>query len=487
MRRKSSIFKRSAALALTGALALSLPFTAAAVETEGPEGLISGGFGVFSEVTPEGGLLISGAQPEGEVPDFSQDFSSETLLVQGSITFDPNGGTGTMEALAFSGAEVLRLPENTFTNGGLLFLGWNTDAGGGGLFYTDGQEILTGASLTLYAQWGEAGPGLPEGGLPVIDESSDFSSDPLRVECTIRFDPNGGSGEMEELRAWSGSTVRLTENRYTHGAQRFLGWNTEADGSGLAYRDGEEVLAGASMTLYAQWGSRQSGGSSSSSSSSSSSAASRAPVETQPQETEPAPSEETEPEPEAAPALTDYNDLRENEWYSGGVQYVLQKGWMSGVGEGSFAPDVTMSRAMLVTVLYRAAGQPETAGTTGFTDLEDGSWYADAVRWAAANGIAAGYSADRFGPGGAITREQLAVMLWRWAQKQGRITEAEPASLDAYTDGAEISPWAAEALAWAVGAGILQGTGDGQLSPQAPATRAQTAVMLQRYGAGEAG
>ncbi len=468
---------------LTGALVLSLPFVAAG-DTVGPEGLITGSRDVLSEVTPEGGLLLSGEQQEEAFPDFSTKYSSDTLLVQGSITFYPNGGAGEMETLTFSGAEVLRLPENTFTNGDKLFVGWNTDAGGDGLFFTDGQEILTGASLELYAQWGDALPGLSDGGLPALDDFSAFASDTLLVRCTITFDPNGGSGRMEALSTWSGSSVQLTVNQFTNGARPFLGWNTEANGSGLAYRNGQEVMAGTSMTLYAQWGSPQS-----SSSGGSGSSGTRTPAVTPSQEPEPEPEAETEAEaetvpteaPENAPVLTDFTDLRKDEWYSGGVQYVVQKGWMSGVGEGSFAPDVILSRAMLVTVLYRMAGQPEAEGTTDFTDLQDGFWYSDAVQWAASDGIAEGYSAERFAPEGDVTREQLAVMLWRYAQKQGWTVEVAPAALDEYTDETEISPWAREALAWAVGAGILQGAGDGHLNPRDPATRAQTAVVLERY------
>ena len=182
--------------------------------------------------------------------------------------------------------------------------------------------------------------------------------------------------------------------------------------------------------------------------------------------------------------LSAFTDLDSGAWYHDGVHWALEQGVMQGVGEDRFAPGADTTRAMLVTMLYRMEGEPESDYDMSFTDVEEGKWYTEAVRWAAANGIVKGYSEERFGPLNELTREQLAAILHRYAQYKGvDVSVGEDTNILSYDDAFDVSEWAMEAMCWAVGAGIIQGTGASALSPKASATRAQVATMLMRYDA----
>ena len=141
------------------------------------------------------------------------------------------------------------------------------------------------------------------------------------------------------------------------------------------------------------------------------------------------------------------------------------------------ALDWLLPRAMFATVLHRAAGAPEAEGAPGFTDVRPGAWYAAAVAWAAETGVVTGRSAERFDPDAALTREQAITLLWRRAG----CPEGEAAALEGFSDAEAVSAWAREAFAWAVGAGIVSGRGDGSLDPRAGTNRAEAAQMLMRF------
>ena len=179
--------------------------------------------------------------------------------------------------------------------------------------------------------------------------------------------------------------------------------------------------------------------------------------------------------------LSAFSDVDSDAWYHDGVHWALENSVMQGVGEGRFAPGEATTRAMLVTMLYRMEGEPETDYEMTFTDVEDGKWYTEAVRWAAANGIVNGYDAETFGPMNALTREQLAAILYRYAKYKGvDVSVGEDTNILSYDDALDVSDWANAAMCWAVGAGVIQGTGASTLSPKASATRAQVATMLMR-------
>lgn len=177
-----------------------------------------------------------------------------------------------------------------------------------------------------------------------------------------------------------------------------------------------------------------------------------------------------------------FTDLDAKAWYHEGVDYALTNGLMNGVGGGKFEPDGQLTRAQLVTVLYRAAGEPDTGKQVNpFTDVADDTWYTKAVIWAANNGIVNGVAKNTFAPDDSITREQIAAMLYRYAGAEA----AKEDKLSAFPDAAKVSDWAKEALNWAVAGGLINGVADANgtasLEPQATATRAQIATILMRW------
>ncbi len=168
-----------------------------------------------------------------------------------------------------------------------------------------------------------------------------------------------------------------------------------------------------------------------------------------------------------------FTDLDITSWYHEAVDYVLIEKMMNGFGNRLFKPNGKLSRAMLVQILYNREGCPQVEDKTGFTDVPSDEWYADAVYWAAENGIINGYGNGLFGPDVPITREQLAVILWRYMG-------SPDAGVDAFdfSDASDISSYAVEALRWAVAEGVVNGHADGRLDPKGTATRAQVAQML---------
>ena len=174
-----------------------------------------------------------------------------------------------------------------------------------------------------------------------------------------------------------------------------------------------------------------------------------------------------------------FTDVKSNDWYYQSVQYAYDNGLFSGVSHDSFAPGDSMDRSMLVTVLHSLDGKP-AAGKGGFTDVADGAWYANAVAWAAEHGIVSGVSDSAFAPNGAITREQLAVMLYRYAQYKG-YDVSKTADLSGYADQGSISDWAAQAVQWACGSGLMTGRSANSLAPAGTLTRAEAATMLKAF------
>ncbi|MBQ6430614.1 MAG: S-layer homology domain-containing protein [Oscillospiraceae bacterium] len=175
---------------------------------------------------------------------------------------------------------------------------------------------------------------------------------------------------------------------------------------------------------------------------------------------------------------TKFNDVKENAWYYDAVNYAVRNGLMNGVGGGRFAPNEPMTRAMLVTVLWRYEGEPKEGKNT-FTDVPDGQWYTQAVAWAAHNGIVGGVGSGKFDPSGNITREQMAAILYRYADKKGFDT-SKRGDPSGFPDAGKVSSWAKDAIAWAVAEKIIGGS-DGKLLPQGNATRAQVSTILMRF------
>ena len=175
-------------------------------------------------------------------------------------------------------------------------------------------------------------------------------------------------------------------------------------------------------------------------------------------------------------------DVSAGAWYEDGVRYVYEKGLMAGTSATTFGPDVTTTRGMIATILWRLAGSPQVDYAMAFDDVAAGSWYAEAIRWAASEGIVSGYGDGKFGPDDIITREQMAAMLYRYAQYKGYdVSVGENTNLLSYTDFESLSEYAIPAMQWAVGAGLISGTSASTLSPQGNASRAQVAVILMQF------
>ncbi len=174
-------------------------------------------------------------------------------------------------------------------------------------------------------------------------------------------------------------------------------------------------------------------------------------------------------------------DVEESDWYYEAVDYVFQRDLMNGTDSTHFTPDGTSSRAMVATILWRMAGEPQVNYAMDFADVSSGTWYTEAVRWAASEGIVTGYSDTKFGPDDPVTREQFAVMLYRYAQTLGEgFTGSWSFPLN-FPDAAEVSDYAYEALCWMTMENVIQGMEDGGLHPQGTANRAQLATMLMRF------
>ncbi len=175
------------------------------------------------------------------------------------------------------------------------------------------------------------------------------------------------------------------------------------------------------------------------------------------------------------PTWNPFEDVKTESWFYDSVKYVYEQGMMVGTDSTHFSPNLNTSRAMIATILWRLSGSPETKAALTYPDCVHGSWYAQAVAWGTGDGVVKGYGNGEFGPDDTITREQLAVMLWRYAG-----SPAAGGTLNAFADSDKAGGWAVDGLCWAVSRGILTGRGGGILDPVGQATRAEAAAMLSR-------
>jgi len=183
--------------------------------------------------------------------------------------------------------------------------------------------------------------------------------------------------------------------------------------------------------------------------------------------------------------LAAFADLVPTAWYHDGVHYCIENGLMQGVSATSFLPNGSTTRAQLVTILWRLEGSPETAGAESFTDVKDGAWYAQAVRWAADRGVVKGYDNGGFGPDDAVTREQMVTILYRYAQYKGYdVSVGEDTNILSFNDALAVSGYAVPAMQWACGSGLMTGIaqdGGMALAPKDTTTRVQTATLMMRF------
>ena len=249
---------------------------------------------------------------------------------------------------------------------------------------------------------------------------------------TLTFETNGGSA-ISKVTKNKGTSIDLTQYAPTKSGATFEGWYAD---KGLTKKI-TSVKLDANTTVYAKW--------------------TEAPVSGLP-----------------------FGDVKSADWFYNDVKYVYEKGMMAGTAADVFAPNATTTRAMIVTILYRLEGSPAVTGTSAFVDVPAGQWYTDAVNWAAANQIVKGTSATTFAPNDSITREQMAAILYRYAQYKG-YDVTKKADLSGYSDNGQVSAYAKDALAWANAAKLINGVTNTTLAPQGNATRAQVSAILHRF------
>ena len=274
------------------------------------------------------------------------------------------------------------------------------------------------------------------------------------VVWNITYVADGGVINGSYPTSYVEGTVTVLPTDVTKPGYTFLGWFTAYTG-GVQVRQIEATETG-DKTFYARW---------------------HKTVLPPPPVT---PGTPVTPARPAAPVGLPFADVSSSDWFYNDVRYVYEKGIMDGTGADRFSPNAPLTRAMIVTILYRMAGSPSVSGSSDFTDVAAGKWFAKAVAWAAANGIVNGYGSGLFGPNDPVTREQLAAILYRYAVYGGMTAVTLEENLGSFADTAQLSAYAIQAMNWAVGQGLINGSGS-NLVPKAQATRAQVAAIIHRY------
>ena len=361
--------------------------------------------------------------------------AGETPVETWSITYVTDGGTINGEyPTTYTKGTVTVLPTDV-TKDGYTFLGWFNAAEGGDKV-TQIEATETG-NKTFYAYWQK-------------------NETPVKT-WSITYVADGGVINGSYPTSYVEGTVTVLPTNVTKPGYTFLGWFTAYSG-GVQVKQIEATETG-EKTFYARW---------------------QKTVLPPPPITPGTPSAPVTPAKPAAPVGLPFADVSGSDWFYNDVRYVYEKGIMDGTGADRFSPNAPLTRAMIVTILYRMEGSPAVTGTSDFTDVASGKWFAKAVAWAAANGIVNGYGSGLFGPNDPVTREQLAAILYRYAVYGGMTAVTLEENLGGFADTAQLSAYAIQAMNWAVGQGLINGSGS-NLVPKAQATRAQVAAIIHRY------
>ena len=358
--------------------------------------------------------------------------AGETPVKTWNITYVTDGGTiNGAYPTTYTEGTVTVLPTDV-TKPGYTFLGWY-DAAENGSKVTQIEADATG-DKTFYAYWQQ-------------------NDTPART-WNITYVTDGGTiGGLYPV-TYTEGTVTVLPTNVTKPGYTFLGWFTAYIG-GVQVRQIEATETG-DKTFYARW---------------------QKTVLPPPPVT---PGTPVTPARPAAPVGLPFADVSGSDWFYNDVRYVYEKGIMDGTGADRFSPNAPLTRAMIVTILYRMAGSPAMSGASDFKDVDSNKWFAKAVAWAAANGIVNGYGSGLFGPNDPVTREQLAAILYRYAVYGGMTAVTLEENLGSFADTAQLSAYAIQAMNWAVGQGLINGSGS-NLVPKAQATRAQVAAIIHRY------
>ena len=261
------------------------------------------------------------------------------------------------------------------------------------------------------------------------------SRKPSVTYYTLHFETNGGS-TITDMREENNTRISLTKYVPTRHGYTFIGWYSDRSLTNQV----SEVSLTKNMTVYAGW--------------------------------------RADENPDIV--VNPFSDVSEKDWFYNDAMFVYKNGLMLGTSKTLFSPHGTVTRGMMATILWRMEGSLAPKGENSFTDVEAGRWYADAITWAAENGIFAGYSMDKFGPDDPITREQLTAIFYRYADYKGyKLTVT--GNLDKFEDADKITDYANTVMQWAVGNGLIKGKAETLLDPQGTATRAEIAAMLHRF------
>jgi len=350
-----------------------------------------------------------------------------------AINFNANGGTGTMQAVTVQPGDSFTIPANTFTRSGHEFTGWNTAANGSGTAFAPEATILdVQVDTTLFAQW-----------IPVAV-----------IQRTITFNANGGTGTMPNGVVADGTDFQIPANAFTRSGYEFAGWNTAANGTGTAFTAGAIISnVTADMTLFAQW-----------------SAELVAPGEW-------LPAESTNP----------FIDVPNDNWQNEPVSWAIRNGIAAGVANTNppeFRPNAPLTREVFATFLHRVVGEPQAPRTSFADNASISPWAVDAVRWGVEAGVILGFADNTFRPQVIIPREQIATMLFRFAEYLEKDTQFDTRIINTFPDSGEINSWAIEAMQWATYNELITGIarpGGPRLEPQGSATRAQAVAVIYRF------
>ena len=341
-----------------------------------------------------------------------------------TLTVDLNGGSGGTTDGEYAEGAVVNIDAGSRSN--YRFDGWTSSKGGS---FDDASSASTtftmpAADTTITAAWSYIGGG---------GSTTDY--------YRLTFETNGGS-EISSIRRAEYTTIDLTDYTPTREGYEFTGWYADEN---LTEKI-TSIRLTRNTTVYAGW-------------------------------------EEIKENPSTG-FENPFTDVSESDWFFNDVKFVYQNGLMNGTSATTFSPEGTTSRGMIVTILWRMAGSPDMEDKIWgypFADVDATAYYGTAVYWARLNGIAGGYDDATFGPNAPINREQMAVMMYRYAQYMGYDTTQGGMAIREYADYGQVSSYALEAMDWANATGIVTGTSESTLSPQGQATRAQAAAMFTRF------
>ncbi len=386
------------------------------------------------------------ANTEYIMPDHAVTFKAQWEQMDYKVHYEANeatSGTAPTDEWKTKGTNV-NVQTSDLKKTGYTFQGWAYD----GKTYAVGETfIMPEADVTFVAEWKQDSTGGGGGG----GGGTVTTTYPVNITA-----PTNGSLTADKKAAEQGATVTITA---TPNQGYSLGKITVVD------KNGKEIAVTAKDGVYTF-----------------TMPASAVTVSASFQQSGSKPSHDSCKKDESCP-IYPFVDSNPKAWYHDGVHYCLDEGLMNGIGDKQFAPDLTTSRAMIVTILYRLEGKPATTTTGKYDDVPAGQWYSEAVSWADANGVVKGFGDGTFRPDDDITREQMATIFQRYAALKNK-ADGKKADLSGYTDAAEVSLWALEGMQWANGTGLIQGRTATTLAPGATATRAEAATILLRFCTG---